>query len=139
MAYETIKYDIADQILTITLNRPDKLNAFNMTMMNELIAAFDKADADDNEGKHLDIFNRRATRGQCFHQPCLGTREFAAKFELIPADAPLPAAIDETRDLGFMLWDIDHAAKGRPSLLFRAHLDRGIVNVPAPGSPEIKR
>ncbi len=98
-----------------------------------------KADADENEGKHLDIFNRRATRGQCFHQPCLGTREFAAKFELIPADAPLPAAIDETRDLGFMLWDIDHAAKGRPSLLFRAYLDRGIVNVPAPGSPEIKR
>jgi CRISPR-associated protein Cas5d len=46
-----------------------------------------KADSDENEGKHLDIFNRRAARGQCFHQPCLGTREFAAKFELIPADA----------------------------------------------------
>lgn len=98
-----------------------------------------KADADENEGKHLDVFNRRAARGQCFHQPCLGTREFAAKFELIPADVPLPAAIDETRDLGFMLWDIDHAAKGRPSLLFRANLDRGIVKVPEPGSPEIKR
>lgn len=98
-----------------------------------------KDDAEETEGKHLDIFNRRATRGQCFHQPCLGTREFAAKFELIPDDARLPAAIDETRDLGFMLWDIDHAAKGRPSLLFRAKLDRGIVNVPAPGSPEIKR
>lgn len=98
-----------------------------------------KVDADDNEGKHLDIFNRRAARGQCFHQPCLGTREFAAKFELIPAHAPLPAGIDETRDLGFMLWDIDHAAKGRPSMLFRAQLDRGVVKVPAPGSPEIKR
>lgn len=96
-------------------------------------------DAAETEGKHLDIFNRRASRGQCFHQPCLGTREFAAKFELISADAPLPAAIDETRDLGFMLWDVDHAAKGRPSMLFRAKLDRGIVNVPAPGSPEIKR
>lgn len=98
-----------------------------------------RKDADENEGKHLDIFTRRASRGQCFHQPCLGTREFAAKFELIPADTPLPAAIDETRDLGFMLWDIDHAAKGKPSLLFRAKLDCGIVNVPAPGSPEIKR
>jgi CRISPR-associated protein Cas5d len=96
-------------------------------------------DAGETEGKHLDIFNRRAARGQCFHQPCLGTREFAAKFEPIPADAPLPAAIDETRDLGFMLWDIDHAAKGKPSLLWRAQLDRGIVNVPAPGSPEIRR
>jgi CRISPR-associated protein Cas5d len=98
-----------------------------------------KADADENEGKHLDIFNRRASRGQCFHQPCLGTREFAARFELIRADAPLPAAIEETRDLGFMLWDIDHAAKGKPSLLFRAQLDHGVVNVPTPGSTEIKR
>ncbi len=48
MTYETIKYEVAEQILTITLNRPEKLNAFNATMMNELIDAFDKADADDN-------------------------------------------------------------------------------------------
>ncbi len=104
-------------------------------------AHFDIARKDDGEteGKHLDIFNRRASRGQCFHQPCLGTREFAAQFEPIPADAPLPAAIGETRDLGFMLWDIDHAAKGKPSMLFRAYLDRGVVNIPAPGSPEIRR
>ncbi len=81
MAYETIKYDVADHILTITLNRPDKLNAFNMTMMNELIDAFDKADADDNvraiivtgEGRGFcagadlssggDTFDRDAKRG----------------------------------------------------------------------------
>ncbi|KIZ45664.1 MULTISPECIES: crotonase/enoyl-CoA hydratase family protein [Rhodopseudomonas] len=48
MAYETIKYEVAEQILTITLNRPDKLNAFNATMQSELIDAFDKADADDD-------------------------------------------------------------------------------------------
>jgi enoyl-CoA hydratase/carnithine racemase len=47
MAYETILYDVADQILTITLNRPEKLNAFNPTMQKELIDAFDRADADD--------------------------------------------------------------------------------------------
>lgn len=99
----------------------------------------DKAGPDDTEGKHLDMFNRRAARGQCFHQPCLGTREFAARFELLPPDAALPKAIDETRDLGFMLWDIDHAAKGRPSLLFRAQLENGVIKVPAPDSREIRR
>ena len=48
MTYETIKYEVAEQILTITLNRPDKLNAFNGTMQQELIDAFDAADKDDN-------------------------------------------------------------------------------------------
>jgi hypothetical protein len=48
MAYETIKYEVAEQILTITLNRPDKLNAFNGTMQKEMIEAFDAADKDDN-------------------------------------------------------------------------------------------
>jgi len=48
MPFETILYEVSEQILTITLNRPDKLNAFNATMMRELIEAFDAADADDN-------------------------------------------------------------------------------------------
>ena len=47
MDYETIRYEIAENILTITLNRPEKLNAFTLKMMNELIAAFDRADSDD--------------------------------------------------------------------------------------------
>lgn len=47
MTYETIKYEIQENILTITLHRPEKLNAFTGTMMLELIDAFDKADADD--------------------------------------------------------------------------------------------
>jgi enoyl-CoA hydratase/carnithine racemase len=45
--FETLLYDIADGIATITLNRPDKLNAFNSQMMLDLIAAFDATDADD--------------------------------------------------------------------------------------------
>ena len=47
MAYETIKYEVAEQILTITLNRPDKLNAFTGQMMVDMIKAFDLSDADD--------------------------------------------------------------------------------------------
>ncbi len=48
MPYQTILYDVADQILTITLNRPEKLNAFTREMMTEMMDALDKADADDN-------------------------------------------------------------------------------------------
>lgn len=106
-----------------------------------------KAGPDDTEGKHLDIFNRRAARGQCFHQPCLGTREFAAHFALLPPDAPLPDRNSDAtgadlgfgtpRDLGLMLWDIDHAAPGRPSLFFRAILRDGVIDVPAPGSAQV--
>jgi len=106
-----------------------------------------KAGPDDNEGKHLDIFNRRASRGQCFHQPCLGTREFDARFELLPPDGPLPEPEEKSsdlgfgnpRDLGFMLFDIDHQAEGRPSLFFRARLEDGVMKVPHPNSPEIRR
>ena len=105
-----------------------------------------KGDADETEGKHLDIFNRRARRGQCFHQPCLGTREFAAAFELIEPEASLPEPREKTRDLGFgtprdlgfVLWDIDHQAKGKPSMFFRAMLADGVMKVPQPGSPEIR-
>ena len=46
--YEQLLYDVQDQILTITLNRPDRLNAFTTTMRNELIDAFGRADADDD-------------------------------------------------------------------------------------------
>lgn len=107
-----------------------------------------KAGPDDNEAKHLDTFTRRARKGQCFHQPCLGTREFPAQFQLLEADATLPhvkpedqtfsLGFGEPRDLGFMLYDIDHVG-GRDSLLFRAVLDRGVMKVPPPDSDEIRR
>ena len=48
MTFETITYEVSENILTITLNRPDKLNAFNATMLRELIEAFDAADKDDD-------------------------------------------------------------------------------------------
>ena len=47
MSYETIRYDLADNILTLTLNRPEQLNAFNRQMLSEMVDALDRADADD--------------------------------------------------------------------------------------------
>jgi len=144
--------DLAGLQLLVDEDRQQRASTVLVAPRYVIEAHFDltaKAEAGDNEGKHLDIFNRRAARGQCFHQPCLGTREFAAHFTLIEPGAPLPLRNPDAetpelgfgvpRDLGYMLWDIDHDAPGRPSLLFRAQLQNGVMEVPAPGSPEVKR
>ena len=62
MSYEQIIYDVEDSILTITLNRPEKLNAFTQTMMVEIIDALDRADADDDVRA---IIFTGAGRGYC--------------------------------------------------------------------------
>jgi CRISPR-associated protein Cas5d len=95
------------------------------------------AGPNDNLTKHTEIFSRRARKGQCFHQPAMGCREFVADFRLIEDSDPTPAAIDATRDLGLMLWDIDHARDDKPSMFFRAGMVSGIINVPPSGSVEI--
>lgn len=84
-----------------------------------------RAGPQDNPGKHAEMFRRRAAKGQCFHQPCLGVREFPADFELVEA---FPAAIPETRDLGWMLHDIDYA-NGRASVFYRAWMEAGVIDV----------
>lgn len=103
-------------------------------------ALTDQAGAEDTEGKHLDIFNRRARRGQCFHTPCLGVREFPASFRLLTADEPLPpvpATLARELDLGWMLHDIDFA-DGMTPRFFRARLVDGVVTVPPWHSQEVK-
>lgn len=89
----------------------------------------DKAGAGDNPGKHADMFRRRAARGQCFHQPCLGVREFPADFELVD-EFPLSELAGESRDLGWMLYDIDYA-NDRTSIFYRARMEDGIIDVQA--------
>lgn len=92
----------------------------------------DKAGAEDNIGKHLDIFNRRARRGQCFQMPCMGTREFPARFELLEDGSEPPVSHESLRgerDLGWMLHDIDFANDITP-YFFRARMVDGLIVVP---------
>lgn len=100
----------------------------------------EKADSTDSVGKHLDIFNRRARKGQCFHSPCLGTREFPASFELLEESsaAPVPhESLRGERDLGWMLHDIDFANDMTPKF-FRAVMRDGYIEVPPFCSGEVK-
>ena len=97
-----------------------------------------RAGAEDTEAKHLAMFKRRAAKGQCFHRPYLGTREFAADFELVEDRMPASTLSIEqrNRDLGWMLHDVDHADVSTPRF-FRAALRNGVVEVPLHDSPEV--
>lgn len=107
-----------------------------------IVAHFDLVNAGDSEGKHLDIFNRRARKGQYFHHPYLGTREFPASFELVENEGPVPTSelqqLERSKDLGFMLHDIEFdqnpntkEVKETTARFFRAEMKDGVVEVPA--------
>lgn len=109
-----------------------------------------KVGPEDNMVKFQEMFLRRAENGQCFHRPYLGCREFAADFELVRLNDQLPEPIAETRDLGWMLYDIQHDNRAdtnhvhfctdgcRPSF-FRAELKNGVMLVPQVESEEVRR
>jgi CRISPR-associated protein Cas5d len=88
-----------------------------------------KAQDDDTEAKHLAMFNRRAAAGQCFHQPCLGTREFPAEFALLEGEIERPhPELEGHRDLGWMLYDIDFENDRLP-MFYRPTMVDGVIDV----------
>lgn len=100
----------------------------------------EKAAPGDNPGKFQDIMKRRLAKGQTYHQPCFGVREFPAHFALCETIPPCPEELKGTRDLGWMLLDLDYSdpADIRP-MFFRATLKDGVLTVPSIDSEEVKR
>ena len=97
---------------------------------------------DENSAKYNAMFERRASKGQCFVQPYLGTRECSASFKLVnPETDKLDAPIGESRDLGIMLYDMDFEAdlKNPPAMFYRAKMENGVVKVPPKDSEEVLR
>ena len=113
------------------------------------VKVLDPTDADGStperpEAKHLDAFKRRAGKGQHFHHPYLGCREFPASFELAESFPPCPDELCGEHDLGFMLHDMVfiHDPKGSvvesntgrrlraEPRFFRARMRDGIIEVP---------
>ena len=103
---------------------------FNMT---------DKASPGDNPGKFQDIVRRRIQRGQFYHQPYFGCREFPAQFQWCETPPPCPNELQGTRDLGWMLYDMDYSNPEdiRPRF-FRGTLEDGVLEVPSPDSKEVR-
>lgn len=87
----------------------------------------DRAAPEDNPGKFQDIITRRMEKGQCFHTPYFGCREFPARFRRW-SGGPIPT-IPETRDLGLMLYDFDYTEpRNITPTYFRAKLENGVLN-----------
>lgn len=142
-------------------NRQQRAGLFLRDVAYRLHARFDLLDdsrhvhnyphlqcADSTENsypKFAEIFKRRASKGQCFNQPYLGTREFSASFRLIESDKVRheqkrrPAAAEETRDLGWMLYDMDYRNSDKPMPRFyNAKIEKGVIKVPAWNSDEVR-
>ncbi|MBC8431751.1 MAG: type I-C CRISPR-associated protein Cas5 [Desulfobacterales bacterium] len=91
---------------------------------------------DEKPAKYAAMFERRASKGQCFNQPYLGCREFSAQFRLVDPQVEPASPISETRDLGWMLYDMDYSDPSniKPQF-FRAKLSYGVLNL---GNVEVR-
>ncbi|MCD8237030.1 MAG: type I-C CRISPR-associated protein Cas5c [Prevotellaceae bacterium] len=96
---------------------------------------------DENPMKYYQMFERRALQGQCFTQPYLGCREFAANWKSIYDTEQLAPPLAEDRDFGIMLYDMDF--EGNPqkpdAMFYRAKMEHGVIVVPDKDSEEVLR
>lgn len=99
----------------------------------------EKAAPGDNPGKFQDIVTRRIARGQFYHQPCFGCREFPAHFAPCGDIPPCPDELRGERDLGYLLYDMDYTnPEDIRALFFRAVLLDGVLHVPPRDSEEVR-
>ena len=99
----------------------------------------DKAGTEDNEGKFSAMLCRRLEKGQNYHNPYLGVREFPASIRLIAENEVLPEPIHDTRSLGLMLYDIEYVKSiGKDGkelvtsfepIYFLAEMKHGVINL----------
>lgn len=91
----------------------------------------EKANSSDNPGKFKDIVMRRLKKGECFHTPYFGCREFPARFCLYE-DTEISTAYEgePQRDLGFMLYDLDYSdPENIQPMFFRALMKKGVIDL----------
>lgn len=88
----------------------------------------EKAGIEDTVEKHYNIALRRMRKGQYYHQPYFGCREFPAKFEFIEDDIPRSCYLGKKQDLGFILYDIDFKDDMK-AIFYRAEMVDGVIDV----------
>ena len=110
----------------------DRTQRFSMVLKDvHYVIEIQVETTEENLLKTYNILQRRLIKGQCYHTPYFGTREFPAHFKLCEDISKIETAYpNEVRDLGFMLYDMDYSDKNniRP-MFFRAKMENGIINV----------
>lgn len=127
-----MKAGTGDLGLYVEKERQQRAGLFLRDVSYVIHAAFElTAAAGDSDSvvKFTEMFVRRASNGQCFHRPYFGCREFPVDFEFIPQDAEGPKPISETRDLGWMLYDIEYSGKEPMPQFFHAELVNGSLDL----------
>ena len=84
--------------------------------------------------KYREMFERRVRKGQCFHPPYFGCREFSVNFSEVDGNE---TAIKQDMELGWMLYDIDYSAKAISPQFFKAYMYQGEIQVPHRDSSEV--
>lgn len=100
-----------------------------------------EADASENPMKYYEMFERRASNGQCFAQPYLGCREFAANWKYIDSTSTLQTPLPEDEDFGIMLYDMDFDTNPQKpdAMFYRAKMKQGVIIVPNKDSEEVMK
>ncbi len=122
--------DLWDLHMLVDENRQQRATMALRNVAYVIEAHFEMTEkvGEDTPAKHYDIFRRRAQKGQCFHRPALGLREFVADFNWV--DEVPQSTLTGQQDLGWMLYDIDFANDRTPHF-FRAEMVNGVIDVAA--------
>lgn len=98
-----------------------------------------RASPTDNPGKFQEMMRRRVEKGQFYHQPCFGVREFPAHFKPCIQLPPCPEELKGEKDLGWMLLDMDYSdPENITPHFFRATLRDGVLEVPPMYAEEVR-
>lgn len=151
---KAIKGDSAALGTYIESDRQQRAAAVLRDVAYGIEARFELVDKTETIEKHYNMFKRRAEKGQCFHRPYLGCREFPANFAWIDGEIPATELPPERQkdDFGFMLLDMEFIPDKKGSIVdshagqklraeprfFRAEMKGGVIEVPPMAGEEVR-
>jgi CRISPR-associated protein Cas5d len=118
--------------ISIEKERQQRAGLFLRDVAYVIHAEFEMTDMAGNEDtvtKFTEMFIRRASSGQCFHRPYFGCREFPVDFEFVPKSADVLLSIEASRDLGWMLYDLDYSGEEPMPQFFHAQMENGSIRL----------